>query len=406
MKIALISAFPPGTRSLGEYGYHLALALAADPAVTEVVVLADLLTEARAELDLPPGVRVRRVWGFNDPRALPAILSALRQERVAGAIYNLQVASFGDREVPAALGLLAPLASRLMGLRSGIIAHNMIAGVDLEQTNLKGQPMRQMVVRAAGRVITRAMCGATYMTVTLRSYAQVLQTRYPRADVTLVPHGTFDAGAEDWVPQADRPARIVTMGKFGTYKRLETLLAAFDVLRTDPRHHAAQLVIGGTDHPVTPGYMAGVAATRRDDPGVTFAGYIPEDGVGAFFRQGRVCAFDYESTTGSSGVLHQAASHGAVPVFPHIGDFIDVTRDEGLSGVNYAPGDVAGLAAALDAVLSDPAGAETVARANHASAMDMPLSRVAAFHVARLKQGAGPATLSGRIVPPTLQHRP
>ena len=45
LKLALVSAFPPGRQSLNEYGYHLALNLAQRDDVEEVIVLADKLAK-------------------------------------------------------------------------------------------------------------------------------------------------------------------------------------------------------------------------------------------------------------------------------------------------------------------------------------------------------------------------
>lgn len=383
-RIALVSAFPPGRQSLNEYGLHLAKAFAARADVSEVVVIADRLDRPQAELDLGPKIRVRRVWSFNSALAAPRIVRALKAERVDGAIFNLQMASFGDREVPAALGLLAPMAARLAGVPSGVIAHNLIAGVDLDQTQLKGQPLRQRLVRAGGAVITRALLAANYLTVTLESYRQDLAACFPKAPVLLVPHGTFDTEERDLLPSRERPLRIVTMGKFGTYKRLETLIDAFRHLRSRPDFTGLELVIGGSDHPNTPGYIASLAKSCAGETGLTFHGYVAEDEIPDFFGAARISVFDYSATTGSSGVLHQTASYGTVPVFPRIGDFVDVCRDEGLDGGNYAPGDSVGMAEAIAALLADPARADRIARSNRAAALGMPISEVADVHMRQL----------------------
>ena len=385
MKIALVSAFPPGMLSLNEYGLHFARELAQNPHVSEVVVLGDVLESQQPELDLGPKLRVDRVWGFNSLLNLPRLVAALRRERPDGVIFNLQTATFGDREATAALGLLAPMVARWVGCPSGVIAHNIIAGIDLEVTILKGQPVRQAIVRAGGRVITAAMCHASYLTTTLANYRDTLVAAHPRRDISLVPHGTFDSTPRPWVPLDQRPKRIVTMGKFGTYKRLETLIAAFKTLRDDPRHGDLELVIGGTDHPNTKGYMAEVEARNSTQPGLRFHGYIAEEDIAQFFETARVSVFDYDSTTGSSGVLHQTASYGAVPVFPHIADFVELSRDEGLNGFNYAPGNAAAMAAAINEALTS-AQAEEVARANRDAAVGMPLAQVAAFHIDKIQK--------------------
>lgn len=383
-RIALVSAFPPGRQTLNEYGLHLARAFADRPDVAEVVVIADRLPAPCAELELGPKIRVRRTWSFNALASSAQILSALKSEKVDAAIFNLQMASFGDRELPAALGLLAPMAARLAGIPTGVIAHNLIIGVDLEQTTLKGQPLRQRLVRLGGAVITRALLAANYLTVTLESYRRDLAARYPRANVMLVPHGTFDTDLRALVPASARPLRIVTMGKFGTYKRLETLIDAFRSLKTRPGLEALELVIGGSDHPNTPGYLASVAAACARDTDIRFHGYVAEDDIPAFFGDARISVFDYSATTGSSGVLHQTASYGAVPVFPRIGDFVDVCRDEGLDGANYDPGDAQGMAQAIASLLADPSRADRLAMTNRAAALEMPISQVAQVHMDRL----------------------
>lgn len=383
-RIALVSAFPPGRQTLNEYGLHLARAFADRPDVAEVVVIADRLPAPCAELELGPKIRVRRTWSFNALASSAQILSALKSEKVDAAIFNLQMASFGDRELPAALGLLAPMAARLAGIPTGVIAHNLIIGVDLEQTTLKGQPLRQRLVRLGGAVITRALLAANYLTVTLESYRRDLAARYPRANVMLVPHGTFDTDLRALVPASARPLRIVTMGKFGTYKRLETLIDAFRSLKTRPGLEALELVIGGSDHPNTPGYLASVAAACATDGDIRFHGYVAEDDIPAFFGDARISVFDYSATTGSSGVLHQTASYGAVPVFPRIGDFVDVCRDEGLDGANYDPGDAQGMAQAIASLLADPSRADRLAMTNRAAALEMPISQVAQVHMDRL----------------------
>ena len=348
-------------------------------------MLADKLTEVTPELALGPKIRVVRCWDFNTLGAAPSILRALKREGVDAAIWNLQTASFGDREVPAALGLMAPAFARVLGTPSGVIAHNILAGIDLDSTQLKGQPVRQAVIKVVGAIITRAMLSATYTTVTLKSYADLLSRAHPRKEVHLVPHGTFDTNTAEVAPIEDRPKRLVTMGKFGTYKRLETLLSAFDTLRANPVFADYQLVIGGSDHPNAQGYMASLEASRSDDGGVVFHGYVAEEDVPDFFATARASIFDYSATTGSSGVLHQTACYGAVPVFPAIGDFVDVCRDEGLGGANYAPNDANDMADAIARVLSDPDEANSLAASNKIASMDLPLSKVVEFHIDRLR---------------------
>lgn len=386
LRIALVSAFPPGQQSLNEYGFHFGRALAENTQVAEVIVIADRLDRDQAELDLGPKLRVKRVWNFNRASTSWTILRALRKEAPDAVIWNLQTASFGDREIPAALGLFAPALARMAGFPSGIIAHNIIAGIDLDKTQLQGNKVRQSFVRLGGAVVTRAMMAANYTTVTLRSYLDILEKSYPRANLHLVPHGSFDIPTDVGLAFEKRPPRIVTMGKFGTYKKLETLITAFEALQKDPMFDDLELVIGGSDHPSTPGYMQDMKNRCADNPSVRFLGYIAEEDIPSFFGTARLSVFDYATTTGSSGVLHQTASFGTVPVFPRIGDFVDLCRDEGIDGINYQPLDAQDMARALSSILKSPERANQIAKNNLEAAKELPISEVAAFHVAQINQ--------------------
>ena len=87
-----------------------------------------------------------------------------------------------------------------MGQHVGVIAHNLIAGVDLDQTVLKGQRLRQALIRTAGTIVTRALCAASYITVTLPAFLDTLRAAVPRAKSHLVPHGTFEGSVAQPVP--------------------------------------------------------------------------------------------------------------------------------------------------------------------------------------------------------------
>ena len=72
--------------------------------------------------------------------------------------------------------------------------------------------------------------------------------------------------------------------------------------------------------------MAALQTARKDDAGVQFLGYVAEEDVPNFFGRAALSIFDYTTTTGSSGVMHQATSNSCVPVFPLIDDFADLAR--------------------------------------------------------------------------------
>ena len=197
-------------------------------------------------------------------------------------------------------------------------------------------------------------------------------------------HGTFPSTAPTPPPIAAREMTVCTMGKFGTYKKLERLIAAFKQVQARTPNHALTLNIGGSDHPATPGYLAALKAKYATETDIQFIGYVAEQDVASFFTSSRLAVFDYESTTGSSGVLHQSAGFGTPAAYPMIGDFVDVTLREGLSGYNYQAFDEDSLAKVIETALFDTATSDEIVASNLAVSEALPMSTIAAFHAAML----------------------
>lgn len=386
--LAIVTAFPPSSGSLNEYGLHLVNAFAARNDIEKIIVIADKYDGNTPELEVDPKVDVRRIWRFNSPFAGLHILRALKASGADGALYNLQTASFGDSEIPAALGLLTPAISQKTLLPSGVIMHNLVDAVDLSNTNLAGNVMRQKLVSTASFFVTKLMLLTGYMSVTLDSFWDILKTKYKANNAFMVPHGAFPAGGDCIIPKLSERGRIVvTMGKFGTYKRLERTIGAVQSLNAElDSAEQIKLVIGGTDHPATQGYLEALSQEHAMDQNIDFHGYIAEADVAAFFTQAKLAIFDYDSTTGSSGVLHQAAIYGTPAAYPMMGDFIDVTEREGLSGFNFKPLDQTALQSAITECLKSEDRAQAFAQNNLDVSKGVTMQTVASIQLQLLRK--------------------
>ena len=384
--LALISAFPPAKASLNEYGLHLVNAFARRTDITRIIVLADQDDSVAKELELDPKIEVRRVWKFNSPFAGLAILRELKAIQPEHALYNLQTASFGDNEVPAALGLLTPMLSQRL-VPSGVIMHNLIDAVDLSKTNLAGNKIRQKIVSTAGTIINKCLLKTGFVSVTLDSFLDIFHSKYRAKNAFIVPHGSFANESKADIPLInERSDTIVTMGKFGTYKKLERMISAVQRLNSTLYKTAPiKLVIGGSNHPATPGYMETLQAEHAIDSNIVFHGYVAEEDVAGFFKQGKLAVFDYDSTTGSSGVLHQAATYGTPSIYPLMGDFIDVTEREGLQGFHYIPLDEDSLMSTIDKALSLSEKAQDMADNNLSISSGVPMDTIASVQMSLLK---------------------
>ena len=374
-RFGVVTALPPSDTTLNEYGFHLTRHLATLDGVEEVIAFHE-----DGEAQTPPGVRGVESWKFNDLTNALRLVRALRRERPDAVLFNIHFTAFGTKKVPAALGLFTPMLARLAGVPSVVLLHNLVDTVDLDAAGFGSSSTIERILRGIGTVLTKIVLRANRVVTTMPNYVEILHDTYGADNVFLTPHGTFDTTHYSSCDALDDGRRILAFGKFGTYKRLENLIAAYRQLTTDPAFADVELVIGGTDSPNAPGYLDGIAADNHDLPGLCFLGYIEEEDVEGLFESSSVVVFPYTSTTGSSGPLHQAGAFGRPVIVPEVGDFIGLIEEEGFVGIPFDPSSVTSLRAAIERILSDDDLRDQQASTNHAAANSLPLADIAAWH--------------------------
>jgi glycosyltransferase involved in cell wall biosynthesis len=375
MHIALVTAYPPSKGSLNEYGFHFAEALTAHPRVRKLSIIADTLPHAHADL-----TDIHRVWTFNDPRNAHTIQRTLDRLAPDAVIFNIQFASFGNTRIAASLALFSPWRSQRKRPTITLL-HNIFETVDLKSAGFDTNPLLNTLTRGAGWLFTKVLLRSDLVGLTMPRYVEIIQQKYRAKNVFHSPHGAF-ATPKDIAPLPEVPT-VMTFGKFGTYKKVEILLEAHaKLLRLDPDIH---LVIAGSDSPNMEGYLASVQQRFAHLPNVRFTGYVAEEDVPTAFENSTVVAFPYESTTGSSGVLHQAGQFGRAAVMPLIGDLADLVKDEGYQANFFTPGNVESLMEALWDLLSNRDKAAALGHLNHRAASGITLSDIAELYIQKLE---------------------
>ena len=383
-RIGVVSAFPPGKNSLNEFGWHMVTNLAPKDEVASVVLYAD---ETADGAPTPvEGVDTEVCWEFNDIRNVWRIRQAIKRTRPDAVLFNLQFATFGDRRVPGGLGLLAPAVVRMMGVPTGVILHNLVENVDMEDAGFASNKLVARAMSFAGRMLTKVILRADYVALTIPRYVEMLRRSYGATNVLLAPHGAFEVLDEPDFSVPDGPRQVLAFGKWGTYKTVDVLVHAYRKLLARGGYDDVEIVIAGTDSPNSKGYLASVADGCSDLPGVKFTGYVEEGDVPRLFTNATTTVFPYTSTTGSSGVLHQAGSYGRSAVLPQIGDFAEVIEEEGFTGEYFEPGDADSLADAIARVIDDPEHRDAMGHQNFAAAAGIPIGEVMDWHLIHLGQ--------------------
>jgi glycosyltransferase involved in cell wall biosynthesis len=385
MRIAIVTPYPPSQGSLNEYAFHFIRFLRQKPEVREIFILSDRLPDDAtypAETASPPGLAPLHIvpcWRFG---ALDNALRIVRTTRDLApdiVLFNIQFASFGSSKPAAALGLLAPAMTRAAGIPAIVLLHNIMETVDLKSAGFGANPLVEWFIRAFGAITTRALLSADLLAVTIPRYVEILEHKYGAKNVLLAPHGAFDEAPPPSFDPPPGPLQIMTFGKFGTYKKIEPLVDAFRLLSETRRD--LELVIAGTDSPNAPGYLEGVRLANVDLAGLRFTGYVAEEDVPRIFQDAGVVVFPYTSTTGSSGVLHQAGNYGRAVVLPRLGDLAELIAEEGYTGEFFTPENAQSLAEALARLLDDPARRRAMGTQNYLAACGLPMAEVVEWYI-------------------------
>jgi len=375
MKLAIVTAYPPSKVTLTEYGYHLVKHFRLQDDITEIILITDRTSEEKNLSFEGEGckITVKECWDFNHYFNLFRIHKAIHETKPDAVLFNLQFLKFGDKKIPAALGLLAPFFCKLKGVPTISLIHNILEQVDLNNAGITQNKVLQKVYNFIGSMLTRFVLTSDIVAVTISKYVTILEKKYKARNIALIPHGSFETPPEPNYSLPEGPKQVMAFGKFGTYKRVEILIEAVEMIRKRTREDI-EVVIAGTNSPNTPGYLAEMAVKYAHVSNLRFTGYVAEEDVPVIFGESAVVVFPYTSTTGSSGVLHQAGSYGKAVALPDLGDLGILVREEGYTGEFFEPNNVGSLADAIEKILINDSHRVALGKKNYNAACSLPMS--------------------------------
>jgi glycosyltransferase involved in cell wall biosynthesis len=385
MKICLVATFPPSGRQLNEYAFHLARELQRNSDV-HLTILADELTDYEFATDSDgkpwkpqgsselPGFHVTRCWKFGSASTPLRLLKAIRSLQPDVVWFNLVFSSFATPDNPFAAfaGLSAPALVRASGFYTHITLHHIVEHVDFAAAGVH----RERIVRMGSDAATRALLKAHSVSVLLSRYRRTLITKYSAQNVLLGTHGAFASvpSPPDFSKRGNPDLRILAIGHWGTYKRLETLMEAFPaVLKKIPN---ARLIVAGANHHTKAGYWESIRAAQPVNLPIEFRGYVPEEDIPELFASTSIVVMPYDSATGSSGPAHQACEYGIPIVCADIPEFREMVADEAMAAHFYRTADASELADRLVTILQSPALQIQMAHRNYAAGLQMNMASV------------------------------
>lgn len=281
------------------------------------------LYPGRQTVDAPEGEpfpRTRRALSWRRPDGW-----VRHGRRIGRAADLLILVVLSPVQVPAYLGILA--GARGTGVRTVALCHNVLP----HERRVVDVTLMRTLLRRVDTVLAHSEPQA--------GLARGLTAgRVPVHTADLPPH--LPGGPGGAAPARGVTRRLLFFGMVRPYKGLDVLLRALARGPDDVRLTVAGEFWGGTEQ--TEGLIAELGLGERVE---LRPGYVPAADVPGLFARADALVLPYRSATASQNAW-LAFEHGIPVIATRVGGLPGHVRD-GVDGLLCAPGDAAGLAAAL-----------------------------------------------------------
>ncbi|GMQ24821.1 glycosyltransferase family 4 protein [Algoriphagus sp. oki45] len=387
MKLAFITPYPPSQVTLNEYGYHLTRSFLGKKGIDKIYILTNHLEDdAQYSRYAEEGLDIIPCWKFDNWFTVLHLRKKLKELKPDAVVLNLQFMTFGAGKIPAALGLLTPWMCKLLGIPSVVILHNITETVKLDTIGMADSKFKGQLFLWIGEQLTKFILKADLVGVTISQYVTILKEKYKAKNVVLLPHGNFELPERNYLPDEPKEINLMAFGKFGTYKKAEVMIDAMEILQKKYPNLKFKSTVAGTDNPNVKGYIDGLKKKYAHLPNVEYTGYIPEEMVSKIFWDSTFVIFPYTTTTGSSGILHQAGSYGRACILPKIDDLERVVEEEGYGGAYFETENAESLAKAVSSLIDNPEERKKIEDQNFKAAKGLPMNELAQWYLSHIQK--------------------
>lgn len=373
MKVLCIGSLSPSKLGLNEY-LHLLLRHAQLYPEYTFVVFADVLIESTEELLTFNNVRIVRGWKYNSWFNIVKILRFVSSEKPDAVWFNVLLSTFGDRPIPAFLGLMSTFFANLIGYRVYVTLHHLVEFMEMSETKFKGM---ESIVRFFSVLIQKVMSKSGHLVLLLDKYVEFVAANYNGKNPIRMHHGfpqVVTGGSKD-----RSRFNILVFGKFGSYKKLDFAVATF--LKLVEKYPHVCMTVAGSSHPSYPGYYENFANKSASIPSLMFKGYLSEKELEETFLESNAVFLPYTSSTGVSGVAHIAASYGLPIVAPNLPDFRAMVKEEGIQIEFFEQDHIVSACASFSRMVENPGLSETMGCANIEAAKVQSFDRVLGAYI-------------------------
>lgn len=340
LHVCLISCFPPSKGPLSEYTYHLAKRLSKSSMISKLTILADRINEEEVYLD--EKVEIKRCWNLNDVFTPLNILINISKLNADLVYFNLVFRHFSFNRFKNFLGLSTPAIAKILNVPVVVTLHSIVEVVNLDSVGYQNSTINRLGYRLATNLILKA----DMVTMTHKQLVKTMKQEYGRTEnIIHIPHGVFEKPVSTCSFEGKK---LLLFGKMGRYKNPALAIEAFKEVINNIKD--AELIIGGSSHPLEPAFLESVFEKYKEIPNVKFTGYIPEKNLQAIFTSCTAVILPYSSSVWSSAVFMLACIYGRPVIASDLPDFRGLVQ-EGAGIILFPMGNKEALAKTMELIL-------------------------------------------------------
>jgi glycosyltransferase involved in cell wall biosynthesis len=208
---------------------------------------------------------------------------------------------------------MLPKILRLMGFNIITMLHNFLGAINTKKMSINSSLINKKITKLADIFVMRSIVSSNILLTMDKRHYNILTSKYPNVNTIYIPQDLFPKMPFS-IPNPNSNI-ILTIGYFGTYKKIEVLLKIYDELSQEINDLI--LLIAGRSNFHTPNYMHNLLKNGVfDRKNVKYLGFVHESEIPQLFKNANAVVVTNCTSGGSSGILSLCISNSRPLIAP------------------------------------------------------------------------------------------
>lgn len=376
MKIGIVTSFPSNQKeSINDYAFHLLKNFVLKEEINEVILFCNKTNQSKQlNFELCEKITVVDSWELNKYSSILKLYKSIQEYNPDYLLYNLKLNTFGHYKLMNFLGLLMPVLSKILRIKSFVLFHDFSKLIDMP-TNTTKVNVNQVFKKIWNASLIKLILGANYVIINSSNLKKTLEYRYKAKHLLHIPYGIHEAIPMPKFSCARNTNTVLTFGNLESFDKLEVLIEAVSRLR----------------HRIKENINLYILVSKRSDIkcftenihnkylSKNFIHFIQETNKNEFTNvlvKSTVLVYTQTSIKTIHKELEQIARYGKAALLPNEKNITETLPKEGYSCEFFNPHDIESLVMAIQSLVLNDVKRIQLGKINYNTLSAYPMSRI------------------------------